>query len=98
MTELTDTERETLADRIRREALIADRPGQLGRLEQIADEVSDIVFRLARVEALADEWEKTPRPTGPEDAIGAGLWVSGRDHARDLRAALAAPTPTEVQP
>ena len=30
-----------LADRIRTEAYIADRPGQMGRLEAIADELAD---------------------------------------------------------
>ena len=33
---------EDLADRIRAEALLADRPGQLARLEALADEVEQL--------------------------------------------------------
>ena len=41
-----------LADRIRTEAYIADRPGQMGRLEAIADELADAeeIIRADEVE------------------------------------------------
>lgn len=47
----------TLADRIRSEAAIADRPGQMGRLETIAAEVEAAEATIARIRNLADEWQ-----------------------------------------
>ena len=39
----------SLGDRIRSEAAIADRPGQMDRLEAIADEVDRLVAKLAEM-------------------------------------------------
>lgn len=48
-----------LTDRIRSEANIADRPGQLDRLNRVADEVDDALTAQARqVEALRDRVEQ----------------------------------------
>ena len=66
-----------LADRIRTEAYIADRPGQMGRLEAIADELAD-----AEEIIRADEVERRFGWVTQEDARA---WFLA-----DLRAAVEA--------
>jgi hypothetical protein len=45
-----------LADRIRSEANIADRPGQMERLEAIANEVTRLEAHLIRARYLLRTW------------------------------------------
>lgn len=49
------TDTDTLADRIRSEAVTTSRPGQMESLEQIADEVEHLAREAARIRDLARE-------------------------------------------
>ena len=64
---------DSLADRIRSEALIADRPGQMARLEAIANEVEERRERAdataVRMERLAEDLVYLDVPTWVVDKV-----------------------------
>lgn len=84
------TTTEALADRIRSEAAIADRPGQMDRLNQIADEV-DRLKRGAETlgKVIEQQCQMVLDITGAHDLIdddGDGDWGAVWDRLYELRA------------